>query len=84
MHQELLKKDWPKNLVDAMAALAVADKQCGEARRRAYAIVENLTNTKRINIDSTHGHIYVVVESHAQQIARLSARIRELEAALSV
>jgi hypothetical protein len=81
---EFLKKDWPQDLVDAMAAFKAADKQCFEARRRAYAIVENLTNAKRININPTHGHIYVVMESHAQQIARLSARIRELEAALRV
>jgi hypothetical protein len=81
---ELLKKDWPQDLVDVMADLEDLNERYHEARRRAEFLVESITNAKRITINPSFGQIFVSTESHAQQIARLSARIRELEAALPV
>jgi predicted nucleic acid-binding Zn-ribbon protein len=81
---ELLKKDWSQDIVDIMDELEDLNERYHEARRRAENLVEDLTNAKRVVINPSLGLIFVSTESPAQQIKRLSARVRELEAALRV
>ena len=79
---EFAKKDWPQDLVDTMADLEDLHERCCEVRERAEFLVEMVTNAERVVINPSHGRIFVATESREQQIARLSARIRELEAGL--
>lgn len=77
---EFAKQDWPQELVDTMADLEDLHERCREVRERAEFLVEMVTNAASVQINPIFGRIFVETESHEQKIARLSARIRELEA----